>query len=64
MKKYNIRSKGDMRLSMLDLIISVLMSHEKELNSLIGELETITYNMNQIIDRLEKIEKMGNCVCD
>ena len=53
-----------MRLSVLDLIISVLMSHEKELNSLIGELETITYNMNQIIDRLEKIEKMGNCVCD
>jgi len=64
MKKYNIRSKGDMRLSVLDLIISVLTSHEKELNSLIGELETITYNMNQIIDRLEKIEKMGNCVCD
>ena len=59
MKKYNIRSKGDMRLSVLDLIISVLTSHEKELNSLIGELETITYNMNQIIDRLEKIEKSG-----
>jgi len=59
MKKYNIRSKGDMRLSVLDLIISVLTSHEKELNSLIGELETITYNMNQIIDRLEKIEKNG-----
>jgi len=59
MRKYNIRSKGDMRLSVLDLIISVLMSHEKELNSLIGELETITYNMNQIIDRLEKIEKNG-----
>ena len=59
MKKYNIRGKGDMRLSVLDLIISVLMDHEKELNNLVGELETITYNMNQIIDRLEKIEKSG-----
>jgi len=59
MKKYNIRSKGDMRLSVLDLIISVLMDHEKELNNLIDELETITYNMNQIIDRLEKIENSG-----
>jgi len=59
MKKYNIRGKGDMRLSVLDLIIAVLMDHEKELNNLIGELETITYNMNQIIDRLEKIEKSG-----
>jgi len=48
-----------MRLSVLDLIISVLMDHEKELNNLIGELETITYNMNQVIDRLEKIEKAG-----
>ena len=59
MKQYNIRGKGDMRLSVLDLIISVLMDHEKELNNLIGELETITYNMNQIIDRLEKIENSG-----
>ena len=48
-----------MRLSVLDLVISVLIDHEKELNSLIGEMETITYNMNQIIDRLEKIEKNG-----
>jgi len=60
MKKYSIRGKGDMRLSVLDLIISVLMDHEKALNSLIGELETITYNMNQVIDRLEKIEKLGD----
>ena len=59
MKKYNIRGKDDMRLSVLDLIISVLMEHEKKLNNLIVELETITYNMNQVIDRLEKIEKAG-----
>lgn len=39
----------------LDLVITVLMEHEKKLDELVTRIENITNNLFTLFDRLDKI---------
>ena len=42
------------KIDVLDLLIDVLMQHEKRLDQLIGELHLAVQKLNQILDKEEK----------
>ena len=49
-----IQSKRNDKIDVLDLLIDVLMEHEKRLDQLIGELHLAVQKLNQILDKEEK----------
>ena len=49
-----LNKKRNDKIDVLDLLIDVLMQHEKRLDQLIGELHLAVQKLNQILDKEEK----------
>ena len=49
-----LNKKRNDKIDVLDLLIDVLMQHEKRLDQLIGELHLAIQKLNQILDKEEK----------
>ena len=49
-----LNKKRNDKIDVLDLLIDVLMEHEKRLDQLIGELHLAIQKLNQILDKEEK----------